>query len=404
MSRRAQFTPYLLVALALLGACADDPLAPAPLFKPGNAPATPLTAAPTQLGFTLPPGIPATLTARVQYVGAIAAQSSNTGCATVTPASVPATKPAGSSQYVATFTVTPVGLGSCTITLTDKKGQTVVVPVSVEGAVSGGRIVFNSSRDGNEEIYIMGANGPVRLTNNTARDRYPVLSPDGTKIAFYSDRDGTGAVWVMDADGTDALKLTSGRGDIKPAFSPDGNRIVYASFRLDAEAELPGLSTDLWIMNADGSNQTLLLDDELGVSDPAFSPDGTRIVFTKGWQIWIMNADGSDPVQLTTQESNSNPSFSPDGTKIVFASDVNGSASGAFMNVWVMNADGSLPVRLTHDFQGADNPTFSPDGARIVFGTTRNGNADIYQINADGSSEVRLTSHQAADVTPRFGN
>jgi TolB protein len=207
----------------------------------------------------------------------------------------------------------------------------------------------------------------------------------------------------MDADGTDAVKLTSGFGDIKPAFSPDGSRIVYASYRLDAEAELPARSTDLWIMDADGSNQTLLLDGELGVTDPDFSPDGTRIVFTHGWHIWIMNADGSDPVQLTTQESNGGPSFSPDGTMIVYGSDVNGALSGAAMNVWVMNADGSSAARLTDGFTGADTPTFSPDGTRIVFATTRSGNTDLYVINANGSGEVRLTAHAAADVTPRWG-
>ena len=400
MSRRSY-----VAALALLAACAtEEPLPTAPHFKPSGAPATPLTATPTALGFTLPPGTAATLTARVQYVGVITSQSSNTACATVSPQNVPATKPPGSSQYVATFTVTPTGLGACTITLTDKKGQVVQVPVIVEGAVSSGRIVYGSLRDGNEEIYIMGASGSVRLTNNTARDRDPVLSPDGTKIAFYSDRDGTGAIWVMNADGSNPVKLTSGNGDIHPAFSPDGSKIVFSSFRLDAEAELPSRTTDLWIMNADGTDQTVLFDGELGTAHPRFSPDGSRIVFGYGWQIYIIDADGSNPEQLTAQESNAMPSFSPDGTKIVYASDVNGEFSGASFNVWIMNVDGTDKVKLTDGFTGADTPTFSPDGTRIVFATTRNANIDLYAINADGTNEVRLTAHAAADITPRWGN
>jgi TolB protein len=112
-----------------------------------------------------------------------------------------------------------------------------------------------------------------------------------------------------------------------------------------------------------------------------------------------MDADGSNAGQLTTQESNLSPSFSPDGTKIVFASDV----GSGFMEVWVMNVDGTSPTRLTTTNSGAGTPTFSPDGSRIAFGRSSSGNDDIYLINADGSNEVRLTSHPAQDVKPRFG-
>jgi len=391
-----------LAALVLLAACAGEPVPTAPLFKPGGV-ATPLTATPTQLGFTLPPGTPATLTARVQYVGLITARSSDaTGCATVTPSGVPASKPAGSSMYVATFTVTPVAVGSCTITLTDKKGQTVQVPVSVEGAVTGGRIVYTSARDGNLEIYLIGSSGSVRLTNNAARDFDPVLSPDGGKIAFVSERDGNRDIYVMDADGTDPVRLTSHpAGDVEPAFSPDGSRIVFASYRVDYDAGLTQLVTDLWVMNADGTGQARLtfFDHSMGASSPGFSPDGLRIVFALAFEIWIVDADGSNPGPLTTEGNNFAPSFSPDGARIVFASDLNGS----FPDVWVMNADGTSRLRLTTANSGAGTPTFSPDGTRIAFGSTRNGNDDIYLIDAGGGNEVRLTADPALDVRPRFG-
>jgi Tol biopolymer transport system component len=303
---------------------------------------------------------------------------------------------------VATFTVTPVAVGACTITLRDKKGQSVTVPVRVEGAVTGGRIVYTSSRDGNFEIYLMGASGSVRLTSNSARELDPVLSPDGEKIAFVSDRDGNGEIYLMDADGSDPVRLTNhAAGDIQPAFSPDGSKIVFASNRVDYDAGESTLVPDLWIMNADGTDQQRLtfFDHALGASSPWFSPDGTRIVFALGFHIWLIGADGSDPVQLTTEENNFSPSFSPDGTRIVYASDV----GSAFSDVWVMNADGTSPQRLTFANSGAGTPTFSPDGSHIVFGSTRNGNDDIYLIEADGSDEVRLTADPAQDLEPRFG-
>jgi TolB protein len=391
-----------LAALALLAACADEPALTEPGLKAGGASST-LTATPTQLAFTLPPGTQAALTAKVQYVGLITARSSDaTGCATVSPSSVPASKPPGSSVYVASFAVTPVGVGSCTITLQDKKGQVVAVPVRVEGAVSAGRLVYTSARDGNLEIYLMGSSGSVRLTQNEVRDRDPVLSPDGAKVAFVSDRDGASNIYLMNADGTGPVRLTSHPGgDIQPAFSPDGRRIVFASYQVDYEAGRPERVPDLWVMNADGTGQERLtfFDHSVGTSSPQFSPDGGTIVFAAGFQIWTMNADGSNLEQLTTQEDNFTPSFSPDGGRIVYASDVDGS----FSDVWVMNADGTSRKRLTTANSGAGTPTFSPDGAHIAFASSRSGNDDIYLIDADGGNEVRLTADPAPDLQPRFG-
>jgi Tol biopolymer transport system component len=360
-----------LAALLVLAACAEHESATGPQLETAGL-STPLAATPAQLAFTLPPGMPATVTARVQYVGVITAQSSDAaGCASVAPASLPASKPAGSPVYVATFTVTPVGVGSCTITFRDKKGKTVTVFVRVEGAVSTGRIAFISTRDGNPEIYLMGSTGSVRLTNNPARDLDPVRL------------------------------TTHAAGDIHPAFSPDGSRIVFASYRVDYDAGLSVLVPDLWIMNADGTGQERLtfFDHALGASSPQFSPDGTRIVFALAFHIWIMNADGSDPVQLTTQEDNFSPSFSPDGSRIVYSSDV----GSTFSDVWVMNVDGTSPQRLTFTNSGAGTPTFSPDGGHIAFASSRSGNDDIYLIEADGSDEVRLTADPAVDGWPRFG-
>jgi WD40 repeat protein len=393
-----------LGALAALAACTGDTAItePAPALKSGGASA-PLRASPSRLTYTLPPGTAATLTATVQYVGPITAQSSDaTGCATVSPTSVPASKPAGSSVYVATFTVTPVAVGACTITLRDKKGQQVQVPVRVEGAVSGGRIAFTSVRDGNAEIYLIGASGPVRVTNNDFRDLDPVLSPDGQKIAFSSSRDGNHDIYIMNADGSDQVRLTSHpAGDIQPAFSPDGSKLAFASYRVDSDAGLNELVTDLYVMNADGTDQQRLtfFDHSRDAGSPRYSPDGVSIVFASAFQIWRIGADGSNPVQLMAEGDNFSPSYSPDGQQIVYA----GNPLGGFSDVYVMNADGSNPQRLTTTATGAGTPTFSPDGARIAFASTRSGNDDVYLIQADGTGEVRLTADAALDAQPRFG-
>ena len=87
------------------------------------------------------------------------------------------------------------------------------------------RIVFTSLRDGNNEIYVMDADGgnQENLTNHPAYDGQPDWSPDGTKIAFVSLRDGVSQIYVMNADGKNPIRLTDGpRWKYDPDWSPDG--------------------------------------------------------------------------------------------------------------------------------------------------------------------------------------
>jgi len=127
MPRPLLLAPAIVLATVL--ACGEE----APLTGPEFAKtAVPLTASPISLDFASPAAGSQTLTVRVQYTGLITAAGST--CATVSPASVPATKPPGSSVYVATFTVTPTAVGTCTLVATDKKGVRVLVPVNVGAA------------------------------------------------------------------------------------------------------------------------------------------------------------------------------------------------------------------------------------------------------------------------------
>ena len=97
-----------------------------------------------------------------------------------------------------------------------------------------GRVVFTSSRDGNQEIYSMNADGTgqTRLTTNSAADTDPSYSPDGTKIVFTSTRDGNEEIYVMNADGTGQRRLTEHTAnDNDPAWSPDGAQIAASKGR-----------------------------------------------------------------------------------------------------------------------------------------------------------------------------
>ena len=128
-----------------------------------------------------------------------------------------------------------------------------------------GEVIFQSSRDGDNEIYLLNGDGSgvTQLTANTAADVNPVWSPDGQKIAFQSNRSGNADVWVMDADGTDPVQLTTDPGfDGSPTWSPEGTRIAFTSTR-DGDDEI-------FAMDAGGSNEVQLTTNGATDEDPAW--------------------------------------------------------------------------------------------------------------------------------------
>ena len=117
-------------------------------------------------------------------------------------------------------------------------------------AVLCSKIAFSSNRNGNYEIYVMNPNGTnaIRLTNNTAIDDFPDISPDGSKITFQSNRNGTSEIYVMNSDGSSQTRLTFSGSNTNPSFSPDGTKIVFISTRTGGRG--------VWVINADGTNET----------------------------------------------------------------------------------------------------------------------------------------------------
>ena len=224
------------------------------------------------------------------------------------------------------------------------QAKTLLDPLAGCGAP---KIVFVSLRDGNAEIYAMNpdGSGQTRLTNNSAQESRPALSPDG-RIAFVSNRDGGDQeIYRMNSDGSGQTRLTTSPGlDTDPAWSPDGQTIAFRSDR-DGSAQL-------YTMNPDGSSPTPLTDHPGGDIGPDWSPDGQRIAFTRigpgGNQVWVMSADGAGPTNLTnTQPLNDfGPAWSPDGLRIVYSRCCGG-------GIRVMNADGSnqatIPSGSTSD-------------------------------------------------------
>lgn len=199
-----------------------------------------------------------------------------------------------------------------------------------------------------------------RLTTNPGYDAEGTLSPDGRTIVFTSLRDGDLDIYTMNLDGTNVRRLTHTLGyDGGPFFSPDGKLIVYrarhpataadsaAYLALLRENRVRPLFMEIWVMNADGTEQRQVTD--LGGDNfaPYFHPDGRRIIFasnhhkpgSREFDLYLVNLDGTGLERVTTDpEFDAFPMFSPDGTKLVWASNRNGGVRGEtniFIADWV---------------------------------------------------------------------
>jgi Tol biopolymer transport system component len=273
-----------------------------------------------------------------------------------------------------------------------------------QAAVGNGKIVFQSDRNANYDIYIINpdGSGETRLTTNIGKDQRPMFNPDSSKIAFYSNRDGNWQIYIMNPDGTNQTRLNaSSSNDSFPIFSPDGGKILFSS---DRDTGLPS-ARELYVMDVTGNNVKRLTNTNRNNFMARFSRDGSKIVFVSNRdnneEIYVMNSDGSNQNRLTTNtHTDWHPCFSPDGNKIIFTSGRTG-----YFQIFLMNADGSNQVEFTHNqSQWVDyHPCYSPDGTKIGFASGRNGAYEIYYMNLDGSNPTRVTNNPAYDQPLDWG-
>ena len=160
-----------------------------------------------------------------------------------------------------------------------------------------------------------------------------------SRIAFVSKRDGDWEIYLMNADGTDQRNITNNPAfDSQPSRSPDGSQIVFFSDR-----------------------------------------DGDR-------EIYIMNSDGSDVTQLTSNSGSDHmPALSHDGNKIAFVSDRDGR-----LNLWVMDTDGSSSQNITPKKVNTRWPAWSPDDKSVIF----EHKANIFSVNIDDLSQNRIVRNR----------
>jgi Tol biopolymer transport system component len=198
------------------------------------------------------------------------------------------------------------------------------------------------------DLYTVNRDGSdlQRLTNFDTYTAESVVSPDGKRIAFTSLKDGDLDIYVMNVDGTGLKRLTNTPGyDGGPWWSPDGTKIVYRSHHPADSAQL-------------AQYRTLL---------------AANMVRPSQVELFVMNADGSDQRQITKLGgANFGPSWTRDGRRIIFASNYKNPRSRNF-DLFLVNIDGSglEPLTMHGEFDGF--PMFSPDGRKLLWASNRNG-------------------------------
>jgi TolB protein len=220
-----------------------------------------------------------------------------------------------------------------------------------------------------DKIYTINIDGSglEQITDNKVGEIgwFPYdLSPDGLRFVYcteggYWDKD---FIWVVNSDGSGEKTILSNMWDpFDPVWSPNGSKVAFSAIARDSSG---CTSYTVHIVDADGSNLIRIYKPYTHDTHPLWSPDGSRILFGSlqyreddQEDLWIMDADGSNQRRLTYNHC-VEPEWSPDGSKIVYMCDEGWTTA---WQRWIMDADGSNQTKLTHLNVGAGHPKWQPN-------------------------------------------
>jgi len=273
-------------------------------------------------------------------------------------------------------------------------------------AVKTDQIAFTSERSGNPQIWIMNADGtnPQKITNMTPGACQPAWSPDGQKLIFVSPCSGLkdkypgSSLFMINADGTGLNPLPSvPGGDFDPSWSPNGKQIVFISIRSGF--------TNIYLMNLDDSSITRITSHtQIIERHPVWSPDGQWIAYQSSQnnqnQIWLIPyIQWNQPKDYTSQDlADFMPSWSPDGKTLVFSQ----GEGLPWLATKPFNNDPAARETRISDTRPASQPIYSHDGTKVIFVSRTSDKNDIFQLDLGTKNVSRLTNDPAADYDPAW--
>ena len=258
----------------------------------------------------------------------------------------------------------------------------------------GSLIAFTSNRGGTDDVFVISTNGrnERQLTNTRESEGNLAWTASGKQILFSVFKDDTSRLYGIDPDGKNQRELASVPGRA-PTLSPDGQRLLYMAGTWTA--------TRLMVSALDGTNAKQITDGSSIAWNNHWSPDGKLIAFTgrndpKGeLAVFVMNADGSSRRQVThipAEEGGAQwPVWSTDGRRL--AIQVNNRTQKNSAHIWIVDvATGEAQKIAAHVQPYLDEtPSWFPDGKRIAFQSNRTGKMEVWVMNADGSAVKQVT-------------
>ena len=267
---------------------------------------------------------------------------------------------------------------------------------------------------------------PQQYTRSDKSATAPEWSPDGSVLAFLSDRekDGERQVWMIRADGGEAWAVTTHKGGVSGfRFSPDGKQLLLSAadqppkdeedrkkvkddtILIDRDIKM----THLWLWNIDSKSEKRLTEGNFTVSDPQWSPDGTRITYTTRptpkaddgslSDVWIMTVAGGEKKKLEENAGSSDTArWSPDGKWIAYTGSPDNGGGVSTTYLYLIASTGGAPRQLTTKFDlSVGTPVWSRDGQTIFFSTNLLEAIEVYSANA-GTGEVKQLSRRGGST------
>jgi Tol biopolymer transport system component len=293
---------------------------------------------------------------------------------------------------VSSFVAGVVTLAACGETVSPTRPMAGVPPNALAGkqGTTSSKILYQDIV-GNFQVFSMDEDGTnaVQLTSGPGSAAGPTWAPDGKRVVFRgADFGSLPSIYIMNADGTGITRLTAppiGMYDDMPVAL--GKQVAFVR---------AGASRQIYSMNVDGTGLTLLTNGPYD-TDPAASPRGTELAFSRSGDIYVLDlrTGGLTNITRTPEQFEDQPAYSPSGKQIAFKTQTPDGQGGFVEGIFVMNDDGTQATRLTpagvHMYA---LPRWSPDGKRLAFTSNREGEwwaSEIFVMNADGTGVTNLT-------------